>query len=292
MADSKAVKRDKKYWDSRKKYLEERVRQIQEELRDSSTTSKRKKTLQEQLKNTQKRILTINTEHSKVEESKMKLTATQHYRKDVLKSDVTENPSDPLDADHPVERDKSYSGKTVSSRTPRKSKSQIGEGNKDGGKGNGTVEERKKAAKHYSDIADKVLEYVLKGKKVPASLQKQAAEAQKAKNDAYGITPNGKISKNPAPKKSATTTQKLKDAPIKDAKGTTERYTKPKVTKMLKELEEQQKRGRKDSKAYKDRLADIKRLKGILKTLGSTDTLSLSDNYRLAAIASSLKSTS
>ena len=71
-----------------------------------------------------------------------------------------------------------------------------------------------------------------------------------------------------------------------DANG--KRYTKRGVTQMLKQLREQNERGRKNSNAYKQREEDIKRLSKVLKTLSSSQPLTLSQMHRISTVASSL----
>lgn len=83
-----------------------------------------------------------------------------------------------------------------------------------------------------------------------------------------------------------------KAAPAKKDAGsdpkTGKRYTKRGVTQMLKQLREQNERGRKGSNAQKQRDEDIKRLSKILKTLSSAQPLSLSQMHRISTVATSL----
>lgn len=478
MADTKAQRRDKDYWANRMNYLKERIRQIQEELRDSSTTNKRTETLQTQLKNTQQRILDIRKEHGALGETKMSLTATQKFRKDVLKSHISEDPADPLNANNPIERDKSFSKsnpKTTSvitmasaptvkeletqlesvfdeieeyeGKNKRPPKSLIDRRNllqtkikkhaeldhqlkrtpKVVKETKSTKDMLKDTRADVKRLKDSILRAEKNGMDATAikRLETQLKRAEKTHQDAVDQVNNGRGRTATAPKpnplgkinkvktndskltrtntkklpggKEATikraaqqlvenrtatspndklvmmntivdiydsmtaserkkldivqyvsgqdlkrmaknsdniktvvdnyksefhtpndikhrfaldkrakdirnqrfkreqeknTRNKLKDdAPIKDDKNTGERYTKPKVNKMLKELHAQQERGRKDSQAYKTRQEDIKRLQKILKSMSSTSKLSLADQYRLEAVASSLEET-
>lgn len=101
--------------------------------------------------------------------------------------------------------------------------------------------------------------------------------------NATGLNAFKKTTIEHAPVKTTTT----KDAPSQtDSSG--KRYTKVGVNKMIKELTEKQKRGRKDSAAFKKREEDIKRLHDIAKGLGKkTGLASVHANVELRQITTS-----